>query len=101
MRGYEISMEYFLENGFDVPVLVDKKDGLDLKIPPSTFRIQDVENYVGGLHFLLMCLSINLCFSYDMPTVTTGELSNICHPPGTGSGTLSLILTQEQPLLAT
>ena len=47
LRGYELTKEYLEENGFDVPILVEKKDGLDLKVPPPSFSIQDVENHVG------------------------------------------------------
>ena len=48
-EGYKLTKEYLIENGFDVPILVDKKDGLDLTVPPPTFTIQDVENNVGKL----------------------------------------------------
>ena len=47
VEGYKISKEYLIENGFQVPILVDKKDGLDLIVPPPSFNIQDVENHVG------------------------------------------------------
>ncbi len=52
MRGYEVCIEFLDENGFDVPILVDRKDGLDLTVPPPTFTIQDVENHVGEKTFM-------------------------------------------------
>ncbi|KAK7907402.1 hypothetical protein WMY93_016014 [Mugilogobius chulae] len=40
-------MDYLEENGFNEPILVQKKDGLGMSMPASTFYISDVENYVG------------------------------------------------------
>lgn len=47
-RGYEVNVELLEETGFSVPILVDCKDGLDLRVPPPNFTVQDVENYVGA-----------------------------------------------------
>lgn len=49
LSGSELTKEYIENSGFNLPILIDKKDGLDLKVPPSNFSIQDVENYVGKL----------------------------------------------------
>lgn len=46
-EGYKLTKELLTENGFDVPILIEKKDGLDLIVPPPSFTIQDVENHVG------------------------------------------------------
>ena len=40
-------MEYFDKHGFDQPLIVDKKDGLGLKVPLKDFSIADVERCVG------------------------------------------------------
>uniref|UniRef100_A0A3Q2PSZ7 PHD finger protein 2 n=1 Tax=Fundulus heteroclitus TaxID=8078 RepID=A0A3Q2PSZ7_FUNHE len=40
-------MDYLEENGFNEPILVQKKDGLGISMPAPTFYISDVENYVG------------------------------------------------------
>ncbi|KAL3853526.1 hypothetical protein ACJMK2_017061 [Sinanodonta woodiana] len=48
-NGNTFTKEYIEKNGFDVPVLVEKKDGLGLTVPPANFSIQDVENYVGSM----------------------------------------------------
>ena len=53
LSGYELTCEYLEQRGFDVPIIVNKTDGLDLHLPPPTFTIQDVENCVG--------LYINTC----------------------------------------
>ncbi|ELU14865.1 hypothetical protein CAPTEDRAFT_225898 [Capitella teleta] len=50
LKGHEVCIEYLEEQGgFTVPILVDRTDGLDLKLPPPTFSIQDVENHVGSM----------------------------------------------------
>jgi len=54
LNGYELTCEYLEQRGFDVPVIVDRPDGLDLRVPPPTFTVQDVENYVGGYAVWLM-----------------------------------------------
>ena len=50
LSGCELTCEYLEHEGFDVPIIVDKTEGLDLQVPPSTFTVQDVENCVGQYH---------------------------------------------------
>uniref|UniRef100_A0A673AQG4 Lysine-specific demethylase PHF2 n=1 Tax=Sphaeramia orbicularis TaxID=375764 RepID=A0A673AQG4_9TELE len=47
LSGSQLSMDYLEENGFNEPILVQKKDGLGMSMPAPTFYISDVENYVG------------------------------------------------------
>lgn len=47
LSGSQLSMDYLEENGFNEPILVQKKDGLGISMPAPTFYISDVENYVG------------------------------------------------------
>ncbi|XP_037107104.1 lysine-specific demethylase phf2 isoform X2 [Syngnathus acus] len=47
LSGTQLTMDYLEENGFEEPILVPKKDGLGMTMPPPTFYISDVENYVG------------------------------------------------------
>lgn len=47
LSGHEVTQEYFKEHGFNVPVLVEKKDGLGLRVPPPSFTVDDVERKVG------------------------------------------------------
>lgn len=54
LSGQEVTKEYFERNGFSVPILVDRKDGLDLLVPPANFTIQDVENYVGTYQMIIL-----------------------------------------------
>lgn len=54
LSGSQLTMEYLEENGFNEPILAQKKDGLGLSMPAPTFYISDVENYVGkGLVLVL------------------------------------------------
>lgn len=54
LGGHEVTREYFERNGFTVPILVDRKDGLDLLVPPANFTIQDVENHVGRFQEIMV-----------------------------------------------
>uniref|UniRef100_A0A7N5ZUR7 Lysine-specific demethylase PHF2 n=1 Tax=Anabas testudineus TaxID=64144 RepID=A0A7N5ZUR7_ANATE len=47
LSGSQLTMDYLEENGFNEPILVQKKDGLGTSMPAPTFYISDVENYVG------------------------------------------------------
>uniref|UniRef100_W5N9M6 Lysine-specific demethylase PHF2 n=1 Tax=Lepisosteus oculatus TaxID=7918 RepID=W5N9M6_LEPOC len=47
LSGSQLTVEYLEENGFTEPILVPKKDGLGMSVPPPTFYVSDVENYVG------------------------------------------------------
>lgn len=45
--GDEISLRLIQRHGFEKPILVKKPDGLDLRVPPKSFLVRDVRNYVG------------------------------------------------------
>ncbi|XP_041837400.1 lysine-specific demethylase phf2 isoform X2 [Melanotaenia boesemani] len=47
LSGGQLTMDHLEENGFNEPILVQKKDGLGMSMPAPTFYISDVENYVG------------------------------------------------------
>ncbi|XP_072286832.1 histone lysine demethylase PHF8 isoform X2 [Pyxicephalus adspersus] len=47
-QGTQLTVEYLEENSFSVPILVLKKDGLGMTLPPPSFSVNDVEYYVGG-----------------------------------------------------
>ena len=47
LSGGQLTMDYLEDGGFNEPLLVLKKEGLGLSVPPPTFYISDVENYVG------------------------------------------------------
>lgn len=48
MRGQQLTENYLMQNGFNNPVVVDGKDGLDMQIPPDNFSLYDVESFVGS-----------------------------------------------------
>ncbi|XP_016841156.1 lysine-specific demethylase phf2 isoform X1 [Nasonia vitripennis] len=48
LRGQQLTMQYLQTNGFDIPIIVDSKDGLDMIVPPPNFSLYDIENYIGG-----------------------------------------------------
>lgn len=47
LRGQQLTMQYLQANGFDYPIVVDSKDGLDMTVPPTNFSVYDVESYIG------------------------------------------------------
>ena len=47
VKGSEVTLDYFEEHGFGTPLLVEQKDGLGMKVPPSDFTVADVERCVG------------------------------------------------------
>nr|XP_021139126.1 histone lysine demethylase PHF8-like [Columba livia] len=46
--GSQLTVEYLEEKTFSVPILVNKKDGLGMTLPPPSFTPRDVQHYVGG-----------------------------------------------------
>nr|XP_013813891.1 PREDICTED: histone lysine demethylase PHF8-like [Apteryx mantelli mantelli] len=45
--GAQLTVEYLEENSFSVPILVLRKEGLGMTLPPPTFTVRDIEHYVG------------------------------------------------------
>lgn len=72
LSGSQLTMDYLEENGFNEPILVQKKDGLGMSMPAPTFYISDVENYVGKE--LIKC---SVTAAYSTPD------ANIPHQPTT------------------
>ena len=52
MLGEDITVEYFQNAGFKNPIFIRKMNGLNMKIPDSSFCISDVKNLVGGKRIL-------------------------------------------------
>uniref|UniRef100_A0A8C1HKA8 Histone lysine demethylase PHF8 n=1 Tax=Cyprinus carpio carpio TaxID=630221 RepID=A0A8C1HKA8_CYPCA len=46
--GAQLTVEFLEERSFSVPVLVLRKDGLGMNLPPSSFSVSDVEHYIGS-----------------------------------------------------
>ncbi|KPP70251.1 lysine-specific demethylase 7-like [Scleropages formosus] len=48
MHGSQVTQRYLEKQGFEYPIAVAKLEGLGLQLPPPTFSVKDVEQYVGG-----------------------------------------------------
>ncbi|XP_071643317.1 histone lysine demethylase PHF8 isoform X1 [Temnothorax longispinosus] len=48
VKGHQLTFQYLQINGFETPIIIDGKDGLDMTVPPPNFSIRDVETYIGG-----------------------------------------------------
>lgn len=44
--GTDLKVDEFVAKGFFRPIVVNKMDGLGLRVPPSTFTVRDVERYL-------------------------------------------------------
>lgn len=86
-------MDYLEENGFNEPILVQKKDGLGLSMPAPTFYISDVENYVGKE--LIDCSVTAVDNTSDTVTsVSTPVLTSIATATTSRAATTSFALPQ-------
>lgn len=47
LSGDEITLRLIQRHGFEKPILVEKPNGLDLRVPPKSFLVRDVRNCVG------------------------------------------------------
>uniref|UniRef100_A0A8C4YRT8 PHD finger protein 8 n=1 Tax=Gopherus evgoodei TaxID=1825980 RepID=A0A8C4YRT8_9SAUR len=45
--GAQLTVEFLEENSFSVPILVLKKEGLGMTLPPPSFTVRDIEHHVG------------------------------------------------------
>ncbi|XP_023693280.2 histone lysine demethylase PHF8 [Paramormyrops kingsleyae] len=45
--GAQLTVDFLEERSFSVPVLVLRKDGLGMTLPPPSFSVSDVEHYIG------------------------------------------------------
>lgn len=76
--GAQLTVEFLEEHSFSVPVMVLRRDGLGMTLPPSSFGVSDVEHYIGVLMHLiyldLYCfqdnvqLFIQIYFKYVLTT---------------------------------
>lgn len=60
MKGEQVTTRYLERHGFSYPIKVTEMESLGLKLPPPTFSVKDVEQYVGkdaSYGFVLQCKS--------------------------------------------
>lgn len=65
VKGHQLTFQYLQVNGFETPIIIDGKDGLDMTVPPPSFTVCDVETYIGkmvGMKILGISLGINILF---------------------------------------
>ncbi|KAL2102720.1 hypothetical protein ACEWY4_001888 [Coilia grayii] len=48
MQGHQVTPKYLEKHGFTYPIMLLEFEGLGLKLPPPSFSVKDVEEYVGG-----------------------------------------------------
>ncbi|XP_017267163.1 lysine-specific demethylase 7A isoform X2 [Kryptolebias marmoratus] len=48
MRGEQVTTRFLERHGFNYPIMITEMEGLGLKLPPPTFSVKDVVQYVGG-----------------------------------------------------
>uniref|UniRef100_A0A3Q3FHY4 PHD finger protein 8 n=1 Tax=Labrus bergylta TaxID=56723 RepID=A0A3Q3FHY4_9LABR len=46
--GAQLTVEFLEEHSFSVPVMVLRRDGLGMTLPPASFGVNDVEHYIGS-----------------------------------------------------
>jgi F-box/leucine-rich repeat protein 10/11 len=52
LKGEEVTFELFQRIGFNNPIFVKEKTGLDIRVPDASFSVTDVRNLVGGKRLL-------------------------------------------------
>lgn len=72
--GAQLTVEFLEEHSFSVPVMVLRRDGLGMTLPPPSFSVSDVEHYIGKvllhlLNYVVFCL---LCFLNLFILITAG-----------------------------
>lgn len=48
LNGQQLTESFLKTHGFNNPIVIDNKEGLDMKIPSEHFSLYDVITYVGG-----------------------------------------------------
>ncbi|KAL6459809.1 hypothetical protein MHYP_G00315680 [Metynnis hypsauchen] len=48
MQGSQVTQRYLEADGFHYPIVLTDLEGLGLKLPPPSFSVREVEQYVGG-----------------------------------------------------
>lgn len=54
VRGQQLTLQYLQANGFETPIIIEGKDGLDMTVPPTNFSVYDVESYIGNYYKIII-----------------------------------------------
>lgn len=46
--GAQLTVEFLEEHSFSVPVMVLRRDGLGMTLPPASFSVSDIEHHIGN-----------------------------------------------------
>jgi F-box/leucine-rich repeat protein 10/11 len=60
-----VNLKFFQEKGFEKPILVKSKSGLNMKTPSANFTVRDVERYVGSKR-LVDVMDVNTQKNFEM-----------------------------------
>jgi hypothetical protein len=64
VSGKELNDEYFLQNGFNFPILMkDPKENIDLKLPPNVKTLNDIARIIGPDFQVKVARSIPSCLN--------------------------------------
>lgn len=58
--GAQLTVEFLEEHSFSVPVMVLRRDGLGMTLPPSSFGVTDVEHYIGKVPKVFLQIQISI-----------------------------------------
>lgn len=48
IRGQALTLPLLISKGFNRPIFVETVEALEMKLPPDSFTVRDVERYVGS-----------------------------------------------------
>lgn len=66
VKGQHLTLQYLQTNGFETPIIIDGKDGLDMTIPSSSFSVYDVETYIGKIGIKVFGLNMSIIYIYNI-----------------------------------
>lgn len=76
VRGGEFTLDYIRGNGWSEPVMVDRPDGLGMRMPSSSFSVSDVVSIVGIELASLVVFHIDLHLSGGERKVSVIQVSS-------------------------
>lgn len=72
MQGHQVTAKYLEKHGFSYPIMLPEFEGLGLKLPPPSFSVKNVEEYVGkGVSLMFkgcacVCVCVCVCVWFAM-----------------------------------
>lgn len=47
MIGHQLTESALVTQGFDIPIIIGHKEGLDMVMPNESFSLYDIQSYIG------------------------------------------------------